>query len=46
MVRSFFERIIEWDWPDAPAHNPVINGDIPKGPSRYRSSSTTETRPS
>jgi hypothetical protein len=19
MVRSFFERIIEWDWPDAPA---------------------------
>ena len=30
MVRSFFERIIEWDWPDAPARNPVINGDIPK----------------
>jgi site-specific recombinase XerD len=32
MVRSFFERIIEWDWPDAPARNPVINGDIPKKP--------------
>jgi site-specific recombinase XerD len=32
MIRSFFERIIEWDWPDAPARNPVINGDIPKKP--------------
>jgi site-specific recombinase XerD len=32
MVRAFFERIIEWDWPDAPARNPVINGDIPKKP--------------
>jgi site-specific recombinase XerD len=32
MLRSFFERIIEWDWPDAPARNPVINGDIPKKP--------------
>jgi site-specific recombinase XerD len=32
MVRSFFERIIEWDWPEAPARNPVISGDIPKKP--------------
>jgi site-specific recombinase XerD len=32
MVRSFFERIIEWDWSDAPVRNPVINGDIPKKP--------------
>lgn len=32
MVRSSFDRIIEWDWPDAPARNPVINGDIPKKP--------------
>jgi site-specific recombinase XerD len=32
MLRSFFERIIEWDWPDAPPRNPVINGDIPKKP--------------
>jgi site-specific recombinase XerD len=32
MIRAFFERIIEWDWPDAPARNPVINGDIPKKP--------------
>ncbi len=27
----FFERIIEWDWPDAP-RNPVIGGDIPASP--------------
>ena len=31
-VRQFFERIIEWDWPDAPPRNPVIAGDIPKQP--------------
>ena len=31
-VRVFFERIIEWDWPDAPPRNPVIAGDIPKKP--------------
>jgi site-specific recombinase XerD len=31
-VRAFFERIIEWDWPDAPARNPVIAWDIPKKP--------------
>jgi integrase len=31
-VRSFFERIIEWDWPDAPPRNPVIAWDIPKKP--------------
>src|SRR5260221_7443729 len=31
-VRQFCERIIEWDWPDAPARNPVIAGDIPKNP--------------
>ena len=28
-LRMFFERIIEWDWPDAPPRNPVIGGDIP-----------------
>jgi hypothetical protein len=27
-----FERIIDWDWPDAPPRNPVISGDIPKKP--------------
>lgn len=28
----FFERIIEWDWPDSPPRNPVIGGDIPPRP--------------
>jgi len=31
-VRQFFERVIEWDWPEAPPRNPVISGDIPKKP--------------
>jgi site-specific recombinase XerD len=31
-LRAFFERIIEWDWPDAPPRNPVISGDIPPRP--------------
>ena len=31
-LRMFFERIIEWDWPDAPPRNPVIGGDIPPRP--------------
>lgn len=31
-LRAFFERIIEWDWPDSPARNPIIGGDIPKKP--------------
>jgi hypothetical protein len=44
-VRQFFERIIEWDWPEAPPRNPVIAWDIPKSPSRCLSSSTTGTRP-
>jgi site-specific recombinase XerD len=44
-VRQFFERIIEWDWPDAPPRNPVIAGDIRKSPSRCRSSWTTATPP-
>ena len=29
MLRVFFERIIEWDWSDAPARNPIIGRDIP-----------------
>ena len=29
-LRSFFERIIEWDWPDAPGRVPIFAGDIPK----------------
>lgn len=29
VVRNFFERIIEWDWADAPARVPVFSGDFP-----------------
>jgi integrase len=32
MLRMFFERIIEWDWEDAPARNPIIGRDIPPRP--------------
>ena len=32
VLRMFFERIIEWDWPDAPPRNPIISGDIPPSP--------------
>jgi integrase len=28
-LRSFFERIIEWGYPDAPTRNPVFAGDRP-----------------
>jgi integrase len=30
MVRTFFERIVDWDWDDAPRRVPVFAGDIPK----------------
>jgi site-specific recombinase XerD len=30
MVRTFFERIIEWEYPDAPRRVPVFSGDFPK----------------
>jgi hypothetical protein len=29
MIRIFLERLIEWDWPDAPGRNPILQGDIP-----------------
>jgi site-specific recombinase XerD len=32
MIRIFLERLIEWDWPDAPGRNPILNGDIPPRP--------------
>lgn len=32
MIRAFFERIIEWDWPDAPTRNPFVLGDLPAKP--------------
>jgi hypothetical protein len=28
-LRSFFDRIIEWGYPDAPTRNPVFAGDMP-----------------
>jgi site-specific recombinase XerD len=27
-IRIFFERLIEWDWEDAPRRNPIFHGDI------------------
>jgi integrase len=30
MLRTFFERIIDWDYPDAPRRVPVFAGDLPK----------------
>jgi integrase len=30
LVRTFFERIIEWDYDDAPRRVPVFAGDFPK----------------
>jgi integrase len=30
MLRTFFERVIDWDYPDAPRRVPVFAGDIPK----------------
>ena len=32
MLRTFFERIIEWDWDDAPRRNPILASDIPPRP--------------
>jgi integrase/recombinase XerD len=28
-IRTFFDRIIEWDWPDAPARTPIFSTDLP-----------------
>jgi integrase len=30
MLRTFFERLIDWDDPDAPRRVPVLAGDLPK----------------
>jgi site-specific recombinase XerD len=32
MIRIFLERLIEWEWPDAPGRNPILHGDIPPRP--------------
>jgi len=28
-LRDILERLIEWDWPDAPVRTPILHGDIP-----------------
>ena len=28
-IRTFFDRIIEWDWPEAPARTPIFSIDLP-----------------
>jgi integrase len=30
MLRTFFERVIDWDYPDAPRRVPIFTGDLPK----------------
>jgi len=32
MLKVFFDRIIDWDYHDAPARNPIIYGDVPPRP--------------
>jgi integrase len=29
-LRTFFDRMIEWDWPDAPARTPIFAADLPR----------------
>ena len=30
MMRAFFDRIIEWEWDDAPPRSPIFASDLPK----------------
>ena len=32
LLKIFFDRVIEWDWPEAPRRNPILLGDIPPRP--------------
>ncbi len=32
LLKVFFDRIIEWDFDDAPRRNPIIHGDVPPRP--------------
>ena len=32
MLKVFFDRIIDWDYHDAPRRNPIIHGDVPPRP--------------
>jgi integrase len=29
-LRTFFDRIIEWDWPEAPPRTPIFTSDLPR----------------
>ena len=40
-LRTFFERLRDWDYDDAPTKTLIFPGDFPKPTSRCRSSSTT-----
>ncbi len=44
-LRIFFERIIEWDYDDAPGRNPVFAGDLRSRTGRYHASWTTRPPP-
>ena len=46
MIRIFLERLIEWDWPDAPGRNPILHGDIPPRPEPLPKFLTDQTPPS
>lgn len=32
LMKVFFDRIIDWEFDDAPARNPIIHGDVPPRP--------------
>jgi hypothetical protein len=46
MIRIFLERLIEWDWPDAPAATRSCTATSRPAPNRCPSSSPTPTPPS
>ena len=44
MLRTFFDRIIEWDWDDAPMRIPIFTVDVPVADDRCHGSSMTSKR--
>lgn len=46
LLRTFFERIIEWGYDDATARVPIFPGDFPKADEPLPSSSTIPPWPS
>ena len=44
-VRSFFDRIIEWDWPDAPPRPPIFAIDVPAADRPAARGSSTTPKP-